>query len=922
MDSKEVYLKLAKGWVVIENYTFTMCEFTKLLHNFKCEQGILRLDKKSNIYRFSIFDIDTFYNECKKQSIKVIPSKLLQLYHSNLQKKLFNKSPELDLSLWTDDTTYQLYDYQKLSVGRALATKDLIIADTLGLGKLLASYSTPILYEDGWRMIGDTKVGDKIYGVNGNLVNVTGVFPQKKHELYKIKFTDGVECKCGKEHLWKVASTHFGNRQRDGWKVKSLGEIIEISKKSKTGKYNWFFPLCQPIQFPEKQYNINPYILGVLIGDGYICGRTCTFTIGNQDQDIADKIFNIIGRHNINADFGQGCIRYNIYNNLGYLSYIQALKLNVKSLHKFIPEVYKWGSVDQRIDLLRGLMDTDGSCIKNRTIFHTTSPKLAEDIQYLVRSLGGTAKIHSYDRTREEKGIEFQVFIKINICPFYTARKKTKWKPTTRNTFTRKIESIELAEKEDAVCISVDCPEHLYVIKDFLVTHNTNQCIGTICESIVKYNFRKHIIVLPSKLRVQWYNEFLRFTKIDSDRIVIFDDPRQKGKKTKELKEKCRREIIYSAEILLISYNMVKRYVNHLKKQGYQLIVLDEATRIKNSTQTTKHIKALCKTMPRNSIKLFVTGTPIENKLEDLFNVFSIIDSRLFGNSGEFKFNYTHRDMDGKILEYKNISRFKNKIRPFYIRRTSDLVWKERPALNEKYEICEMEGKQKQLYRDARKGVLENLIDLERQTQINNASLAPLMQILLSVTGTCKAIMPEYTGNDHSCKVKVLIEMINDFDKYDKMIIFSRYANKVNPHIRRDIEQQTNLLVLEASGKTKNPTEVIEEFGRSDSVLLASDSLSYGANIQTANYLVNFDLPWNPAVFSQRVGRAYRRGQKRNVNIVNLLAANTFDMEVYKKLYVKQNLFNLIFDSDLSSFKIDNKVEMLRGMLFDHAKQR
>lgn len=592
MIEKVMYLKLVKGWCVIYKYTTSLNEYYKLLHNFQCKQGILRFEKKTQIHRFSIYDIDTFYRECSAMGIEVVSTKLLQLYNSILQKRLSSKSPELSLSLWTDNPTKQLYDYQKLAIGRALAIRNLIIADTLGLGK-------------------------------------------------------------------------------------------------------------------------------------------------------------------------------------------------------------------------------------------------------------------------------------------------------------------------------------------------TNQCIGTICESITQNDTKKHIVVVPSKLRVQWHAEFLQFTKLTKEDVLIFDDPRVSitkkkagGMELKAYKEKVRRDSIYDAKILLISYNMIKKYNRHLKKQKYDTIILDEATKIKNRTETTKQVKELCAAMSKKSIKLFVTGTPIENKLEDLYNVFTIIDKRIFGWAGEFKFNYTHTDLQGKVLEYKNIPKFKEKIKSFYVRRTSDLVWKDRPKLNEKYEICEMEGKQKQLYKDARKGVLADLLDLEKQTQINNASLAPLMQILLSVTGTCKAILPEYEGKDHSCKVKVLIEMINDFDKHDKMIIFSRYANKVNPYIRRDLEQQTKLKVLEATGKTKNPTEVIEEFGSSQSVLLASDSVSYGANIQCANYLVNFDLPWNPAVFSQRVGRAYRRGQERNVNVVNLLAANTFDMEVYEKLYKKQNLFNMIFKSDLSSFKVENSVDQLKEMLYEHTKQR
>ena len=455
------------------------------------------------------------------------------------------------------------------------------------------------------------------------------------------------------------------------------------------------------------------------------------------------------------------------------------------------------------------------------------------------------------------------------------------------------------------------------IIADTLGLGKTNQCIGVIVESMAKFKTTKHIIIVPSKLRIQWMEEILLFTKLTDKEVKILDDPRVNIKKDE--RERVRRDTIYDANVLLISYNMVKKYTRHLQRQKYQVLVLDEATKIKNNNDQTKSIKELCKSLPANAIKLFVSGTPVENKLEDLYNVFSIIDERVFGYTSEFKLHYTRTDLNGKVNGYKNLNRFKRKIKHFYVRRTSDLVWKDRPELNEKYEVCEMMGGQKKLYKDARTGVLKSLIDLERQSQINNASLAPLMQILLSVTGTCKAIKPEYTGKDHSCKIKVLIELLSDFDKDDKMIVFSRYANKVNPYIRQDLESLTDYKVLEATGKTRNPTEVIKEFRRSPhSILLASDSVSYGQNMQCANYLVNYDLPWNPAVFAQRVGRIYRKGQKQNVNIINLLAHGTFDELVYQKLYTKQNLFNKIFRSDLSSFKVESKLDILKDILYEH----
>jgi len=176
-------------------------------------------------------------------------------------------------------------------------------------------------------------------------------------------------------------------------------------------------------------------------------------------------------------DTHSGCPRYHLRNEIPYQrnnplgQSFTSLGLAVKSPQRFIPEQYLLGSISQRWELLKGLMDTDGSCVNNRTTYSTMSPQLAKDISELIRSLGGMAIIHKYDRG--EKGIEYAVNVRVNRRPFKLDRKGNHWKATKKNPPKKGIISIEKTGKAEQVCIRVEAADSLFLVKDFIVTHNS-----------------------------------------------------------------------------------------------------------------------------------------------------------------------------------------------------------------------------------------------------------------------------------------------------------------------------------------------------------------------------------------------------------------------------------------------------------------
>lgn len=349
-----------------------------------------------------------------------------------------------------------------------------------GLGKEI-SVKTPVLTKQGWKEAGDIKKGDIFYDDRGKETKVIGVHPQGIKRNFKLTFNDGYTTNCGLEHLWNVKTV----KQKD-YKTLSLKEILDkgvlqnLSEARKNSNRKaiprFIIPITEPVNFTEKELFISPYTMGTLIADGSLT-RGVIYSTHIDDDQITKKVINSLSssyvlksRKTSEKGMQHRISNYENHKNNEYWKYIQSLNLNVHSNKRFIPEIYKFGSVAQRIELLRGLMDSDGTVSeeRNKVSYSTSSETLAKDVVELVQSLGGLARILSYKR--KDKNKEYIVVIKINICPFSLDRKKIRW---SKSKFTRRLVNVEEIDPVDSVCFTVDSPSKLFLIENYIVTHNT-----------------------------------------------------------------------------------------------------------------------------------------------------------------------------------------------------------------------------------------------------------------------------------------------------------------------------------------------------------------------------------------------------------------------------------------------------------------
>lgn len=365
-------------------------------------------------------------------------------------------------------------------IGGLQAADFMVIPARSGMGKE-QPVDTPVLTPSGWTTIGTLQVGDYVVGADGRRTKVKAVWPQGIKQSFRVTFRDKTFVECGADHLWAVKST--GGRRRDHTYTRTTADLLRQGVLCKFGghvknKAKWKIPVAAPIEFSEVDLPIDPYILGVLIGDGAMSGGDLRFSNPDMDADIRANFASRLPSNITLSENRSGACPYFSLRGEGrkpMRAAISKLGLAVKSGAKFLPHEYLFASIKQRWDLLRGLMDTDGSCINNRTHFYTTSCQLAEGVAHLVRSLGGIAINYHYPKAHLQKPDEWHVNVKMDICPFSTARKSAHWRPTKPAKAIFAIEPVRMVQQ---VCITVAAEDGLYITKDFIVTHNSSMIAG------------------------------------------------------------------------------------------------------------------------------------------------------------------------------------------------------------------------------------------------------------------------------------------------------------------------------------------------------------------------------------------------------------------------------------------------------------
>ena len=326
--------------------------------------------------------------------------------------------------------------------------------------------------------MGEIKVNDRLISPSGNTTKVNKIHPQGKIKVLKIKFQDGREVKCSEEHLWDCWISENNRR-----KLRTTKEIYRIYKKT---KQKVIIPLTEQINYRNINHKLDPYLIGVLLGDGCI-RQNITLTSG--DIQIVDLLKKKIPKEaNINklkSKYSYS-ITYTKHNKKGYLynpitDELRRLNLmGLDSSNKFIPTEYKKGLIKQRLDIVRGLLDTDGTvCKKGKITFISKSERLADDLREILFSLG--ARVTKSVKNKKFKGELFGPFYElyINIKNkkqlFLLDRKYNRCREFNggKSEIGNRIINIDYIGDQVCQCITIDKEDGLYLTDNYIVTHNS-----------------------------------------------------------------------------------------------------------------------------------------------------------------------------------------------------------------------------------------------------------------------------------------------------------------------------------------------------------------------------------------------------------------------------------------------------------------
>lgn len=419
-------------------------------------------------------------------------------------------------------------------------------------------------------------------------------------------------------------------------------------------------------------------------------------------------------------------------------------------------------------------------------------------------------------------------------------------------------------------------------------------------------NIRRVLVVCPATLKSQWRAEIRRFSALDCQLVLgsAAERARQYGN---------------ACFFTICNYEQVLRDILAIEQAPWDLIILDEGQRIKNwEAQTSRVIKGL-----RSRYALVLSGTPLENRLDELFSVVEFIDDRRLGPV--FRFFNCHRVVDdkGKVLGYKHLAELRERLAPILLRRTRASVMRDLPPRSTEFVRIAPTAEQLELHRTH----LRIVSAIVRKPYISEMDLLRLRKALLMCRMSADSTyLVDKQKPGYSSKLAALDDLLGALlaEASHKIVLFSEWTTMlglIEPLIRR---RRAAYVRLDGSIPQKQRQSLVQRFQNDPAcrLFVTTNAGATGLNLQVADTVVNVDLPWNPAVLEQRVARAHRMGQKNPVQVYVLITEGTIEENLLGTLSAKQELALAALDvaSDVDTVdlasgasELKNRLEVLLG---------
>ena len=436
------------------------------------------------------------------------------------------------------------------------------------------------------------------------------------------------------------------------------------------------------------------------------------------------------------------------------------------------------------------------------------------------------------------------------------------------------------------------------VLADDMGLGKTIQGIGTAELLSRQAGIAKVLIICPTSLKSQWRAEIKRFSH-RSSRLILGSHKERPAQ--------------YAGDqfFTICNYEQVLRDVLAIERVTWDLIILDEGQRIKNwEAKTSRIIKAL-----KSPFALVLSGTPLENRLDELYSVVEFIDDRRLGPA--FRFFNQHRIVDekGKLLGYKNLHQLRDTLRPILLRRTRQKVIRELPPRTT--EVLRIAPTDEQAAMEhGHRTIVQTIIN---KRYLSEMDLLRLQKALLMCRMCADStFLVDKKAPGYSSKLEELGRLLDQLrdEEGRKIVLFSEWTTMLNLIEPLLEARKMSYVRLDGSVPQKKRHELIHRFQNDPACMLfiTTNAGATGLNLQAANTVINVDLPWNPAVLEQRISRAHRMGQNQPVQVFLLVTTDTLEENLLATLSAKHQLSLAVLDpeADVSQVDLSTGIEELK----------
>ena len=417
---------------------------------------------------------------------------------------------------------------------------------------------------------------------------------------------------------------------------------------------------------------------------------------------------------------------------------------------------------------------------------------------------------------------------------------------------------------------------------------------------------RKILIICPASLKQQWAREIAKFTDLETQ--VIQGTPSQRGV---QYRRDC--------NFFVLNYELLLRDLTFIGETiSPDLIILDEAQRIKNwRTKIASAVKQIS-----SRYAFILTGTPLENRLEDLYSLMQVIDPKVLGPLWRYMIDFHITDKRDKVLGYRNLSMLRKRLEAVMLRRDRRIVKDQLPdRITSQIDVA-MTEKQMDLH-DSAMSAAGRLATIAKRRPLTPTEKNKLMAALQQARMACDAaglVDKETEGSPKIDELETILEEVC-LQSGLKVVIFSQWRMMTQMVESRLRQMDIGYVSLHGSVPTARRGDLMDAFQNDDSVqvFLSTDAGGLGLNLQSGSVLVNLDVPWNPAVLEQRNGRIHRLGQTKTVQLITMVAADSYEEHVLSLVQSKQDLFDNVIAEDGDQDVVGVSKKLLETLMDDLA---